>query len=192
MSAEMPSPGVTVAAPAKARAVPTFDEVYQENVAFLFRAARGFGVAGSAAEDVMQDVFVVVHRRLGEFDGTGSLRAWLLRVLMNVVREHRRRFRRKGDHDLLEDEAAADPNLPPDEQVALAQAARLLGEILASMPDDQREVFVLSEIEGVPIPEIAEAAQINVNTAYSRLRLARATYDAHVARIRAKNQRRAR
>lgn len=182
---------VVTSAPPKR--VPAFDDVYAEHVAFLFRAARGFGVPATAAEDVVQDVFIVVHRRLSEFDGSGSLRAWLLRILVNVVREHRRRFRRRGDHDALPDEdAVMDPSVGPEERASLREAARLLEQILASMPDDQREVFVLSEIEGLPMPEIAEAEGINVNTAYSRLRLARATYEAHVARIRAQNQRRPR
>lgn len=191
----MPEPAMTtdlsapVSQPLRAsRSVPRFDAVYEEHVAFLFRATRGFGIPRAAAEDVIQDVFVVVHRRLPELDGEGSMRGWLLRILVNVVREHRRRFRRRGDQDPLAEDVL-DDRMPADEQAALREAAKMLGEILAAMPDDQREVFVLSEIEGVAMPEIAEAAQINVNTAYSRLRLARATYDAHVARIRAKSQR---
>jgi RNA polymerase sigma-70 factor (ECF subfamily) len=184
MTAAMPSGAV----PEQVRdaAVPAFEQLYTEHVAFLFRAARGFGVTATAAEDVIQDVFLVVHRRLPEFDGTGSLRAWLLRILVNVVREHRRRFRRRGDHDELEDSSVVvDPSLDPEERAALGEAAQLLSQILDAMSDEQREVFVLAEIEGVSVPEIAVAIQINVNTAYSRLRLARAEYESRVARIRA-------
>lgn len=170
-----------------------FDQVYADHVAFLFRAARGFGVPRAAAEDVIQDVFLVVHRRLPELDASGSLRGWLLRILMNVVREHRRRFRRKGDHDVLDDTSVVvDPGRDPEEHASLSEAARLLGQILDAMTDDQREVFVLSEIEGVSMPDIAQAMQINVNTAYSRLRLARAEYETQVARVRAGRQRRQR
>jgi RNA polymerase sigma-70 factor (ECF subfamily) len=171
----------------EAFAPPRFDEVYEAHVDFLWRSARGLGVAESSVDDVLQDVFVVVHRRLPEFEGRASIRTWLVRILVRVISEHRRRFRRKEDHAPLP-EQIRDSGVPsPMEEVARAQAVRLLGEILGAMDEDQRTVFVLAEIEEIPVPEIAAAIDANVNTVYSRLRLARREYERHLARLRAKD-----
>lgn len=168
--------------------LPTFDEVYETHVDYLWRSARALGVAPSGIDDVLQDVFLVVHRRLHEFEGRAAVRTWLTRILMRVVAERRRRFRRKeGSHtELAED--AIDSHVPtPHDELARTEAVRLLASILDAMDDDQRTVFVLAEIEQIPVPEIAEALQVNVNTVYSRLRLARKDYEKHLARLRAKD-----
>ncbi len=165
---------------------PTFDEVYDAHVAFLYRAARAFGVSAAAVDDVMQDVFVVVHRRLGEHDGR-ALRAWLLRILFNVVREHRRAYQRKGERSARSEDdvdALADSSLSAEEQTSLREAREILLGILDGMEAHQREVFVLVELEQVPVPEIAEAMGASLNTTYSRLRLARRHFSEAVARTR--------
>lgn len=163
----------------------TFDDVYRLHVDLLYRSARAFGVGPSAVDDVLQDVFVVVHRRLPEHDQRGSLRTWLLRILFNVVREHRRRFRRQPMAVAEVDVPASDAS--PEQRAELAQAGRLLLEILQTMDDDQRQVFVLAEIEQVPVTEIADAMGTNLNTVHSRLRLARRDYAAAVARLSARD-----
>ena len=134
----------------------------------------------------MQDVFVVVHRRLPDFEGRRALRTWLVRILLNVVREHRRRFRRKEHHGSLPGEVV-DANGPsPHEECLRSEAAALLGAILDAMQEDQREVFVLAEMEQIPVPEIAETLSLPLNTVYSRLRLARRDYQRHLVRLRAR------
>jgi RNA polymerase sigma-70 factor (ECF subfamily) len=167
--------------------VPSFDEVYEAYVDFLWRSARAMGVSPSSVEDVLQDVFLVVYRRLPEFEGRASLRTWLVRILVRVVSEHRRRFRRKEDHAELPEEVGDLQSPSPLEEVARAQAVRLLSAILETMDEDQRTVFVLAEIEQMPVPEIAAALDANVNTIYSRLRLARQHYQRQLARLRAKD-----
>jgi RNA polymerase sigma-70 factor, ECF subfamily len=167
--------------------VASFDEVYEQHVAFLYRSARAFGVGAAAADDVIQDVFVVVHRKLAEHDGRGSIRTWLLRILFNVVREHRRRFRRQPESSPEVELVAAPAGLDPEQEAEVAEAGRLLLGILHTMDDEQRRVFVLAEMEGLAVPEIAEAMGATVNTTYSRLRLARRDYGAAVARIQARD-----
>lgn len=168
---------------------PTFDVVYEEHVDYLWRAARGMGVSPSQIDDVLQDLFLVVHRRLPEFEGRASVRTWLTRILVRVVSEHRRRFRRKesGHDELVED--ALDTHQPtPADEAARNQAVALLSEILGTMDEDQRVVFVLAEVEQLPVPEIAASLEVNVNTVYSRLRLARKDYEKQLARLRAKDE----
>jgi RNA polymerase sigma-70 factor, ECF subfamily len=166
---------------------PSFEAVYDAHAEFLWRSARGFGVPETSVDDVLQDVFIVVHRRLPEFDGRASIRTWLVRILVRVISQHRRRFRRKEDNAELPTEVRDPKNASPMDEAARAQAARLLMQILDAMDEDQRTVFVLAEIEQMPVPEIAGAIDVKVNTVYSRLRLARREYDRQLARLRAKD-----
>jgi RNA polymerase sigma-70 factor (ECF subfamily) len=165
-----------------------FDEVYETNFEFVWRSARSLGVHPSALDDVTQDVFVVVHRRLAEFEGRASIRTWLARILVRVVSEHRRRFRRKESaHTPMVDELLDGGGPSPAESAARQQAAKLLAQILDEMDEDRRTVFVLAEIEQMPVPEISEALGVNLNTVYSRLRLARRDYEKAVERLRARD-----
>lgn len=163
---------------------PTFTEVYREHFAFLFRCARAFGVGPDSVDDVLQDTFLVVHRRLSEFDGKYP-RAWLSRILHNTVREHRRRFRRKEQHqgEYVEGEHARHVELDesPESKLLRAEATTELLAILAQLDDDQRAVFVLTELEEMSAPEISEALEVPLNTVYSRLRLARAKFSKAIA-----------
>ncbi len=168
--------------------VPSFDEVYEAHVDYLWRSARGLGIPASAVDDVLQDLFLVVHRRLPEFEGRSSVRTWLTRILVRVISEHRRRFRRKeGGHDELVEESLDSKQPTPHDEAARNEAVKILSEILAGMDEDQRVVFVLAEVEQIPVPEIAASLDVNVNTVYSRLRLARRDYEKHLARLRAKD-----
>jgi RNA polymerase sigma-70 factor, ECF subfamily len=167
----------------------TFDQVYEDHFSFVWRNVRGLGVAPSGVEDVVQDVFVVVHRRLGEFDGTrASMRTWLFGILRRVVSDHRRTQRRKpaqfgtkeGDAEV--ETLTDNQRMGPHESAARAEAVRVLSQMLDSLDDDKREVFVLAEIEQMSVPEIAQAIDINVNTAYARLRAARKDFEDAVQR----------
>src|SRR5215468_7847468 len=80
------------------RTASTFEELYDAHVEFLWRNARRLGVGEDAVDDVLQQVFLVVHRRLPEVTMTGSEKAWLFGVLLRVVRDHKRSLRRKSPH----------------------------------------------------------------------------------------------
>jgi RNA polymerase sigma-70 factor (ECF subfamily) len=67
-------------------------------VGFVWRNARRLGVADSALDDVVQDVFLVALRRLAELEKPESLRAWMLSILIRVVRDYRRALARKDPH----------------------------------------------------------------------------------------------
>jgi RNA polymerase sigma-70 factor (ECF subfamily) len=174
-------------------AAPDFKRVYDENVAYVWRACRHLGVAASAVEDVLQEVFMVVHRRLGAFEGRSSLKTWLFGILLHVVRNHRRSLRRKSPH--LFTEAPAIDELPSDaasghDAIEEKEAVALLARLLDELDDARREVFVLAEIEQMSAPEIAALLGENVNTVYGRLRTARIEFDAVVRRHQARESRR--
>jgi RNA polymerase sigma-70 factor (ECF subfamily) len=169
------SPGLELdgaAAPEAALAQPGFDEVYEQLFDFVWRSLRRLGVPRAGIDDAVQDVFVVVHRRLPEFEGRSSLRTWVFGIALRVAHDHRRRARRKGGLAPL-DPRMADEGLDPDASLARSEAVRELDRILGGLDEGKRAVFVLVEIEEMSAPEAALALGANVNTVYSRLRAAR-------------------
>lgn len=174
---------------------PALDAIYEEHADFLYATLRRLGLSEVHAEDALQDVFVVVHRRLESFEGRGSLRSWLYGVTVRVAREHRRRRSlRRRVFELFgatEGERVADESRP-DPHAALETNERLrqLDAILSALAEDRREVFVLVEVAGFSGPEAAECLGVPLNTAYSRLRLARADVRAALKRLKAASDRR--
>jgi len=164
-----------------------FAEVYEAHFDFVWRSARRLGIAEESVDDVVQDVFVTAYRRLDSFEGRSELRTWLFGILRRVVKDRRRSRARKPTQPL-----SVEPSAPSDESPAReaeqAQARRMLHAILDTLDDEQREVFVLAELEQMSAPEIAEATGVNLNTVYSRLRAARLRFEREVGRVRAREQ----
>lgn len=168
----------------------TFDAVYHTYASFVWRNARRLGVPPAALDDVMQEVFLVVHRRLSTFEERTSVRAWLSAILIRVVRSWRRTARKGGGArelwPAIETDSLVDPRTrSPLEHAERDEAVRELDAVLASMHEDRREVLVLSELEELTAPEIADALQVNVNTVYWRLRTARREFERILFRHRA-------
>lgn len=171
---------------------PTFEATYEEHFGFVWRSVRALGVAEHAVDDVTQEIFLVVLKRLPEFEGRSTLRTWLYGIVRNVVRGHRRAQKK---HDASGDpRAQVDPETlrepegrDPEATAAKTQAARLVIHLLESLDDDKREVFVLTELEQLGAKEIAELLDENINTVYSRLRLAREEFAAAAQRHRARD-----
>jgi RNA polymerase sigma-70 factor, ECF subfamily len=176
-----------VRAPAEAT---TFDRLYEDYLDFVWRAACRLGIEAVDADDVAQEVFFTAHRRLREFEGRCSAKTWLFRILYHVVQHHFRNRARKHRH-LLPPSAPLDPDRLPDahsagpvESAEQAEALRVLDHLLGQIEEGRRAVFVLAEIEQMTAAEIAEAISINVNTVYSRLRVARQEFKCALARHR--------
>jgi RNA polymerase sigma-70 factor (ECF subfamily) len=168
-----------------------FESVYDTYFPFIWRSVQRLGVPASLVDDVVQEVFIVVHRRLGSFEARSTLKTWLYAIALRVARVHRARYRRAQVPALDPDRARAPDATRPDERASNAEAARLVQAILDGLDDDQREVFVLAELEELPVPEIARVLDVKLNTAYSRLRLARAAFAEGAARERARDRWRA-
>jgi RNA polymerase sigma-70 factor, ECF subfamily len=159
-------------APEGAPAIPSVGAIFAEQGAFVLRTLRRLGVRPADVEDAGQEVFIVVHRNLGRYDATSSLRGWLFGITTRVASDYRRRayVRREQMTDPPPDEAA-----PPDqaERFEQAEARALLDRALDQLDDRQRAVFILYELEGLPMADVAELVNCPVQTAYSRLRIAR-------------------
>lgn len=156
-----------------------FDGVYEEHVDFVWRNLRRLGVPAPQLDDACQDVFLVVHRRRADFAGRSTVRTWLFGIVLRVASEHRRRLRRAGLVSALEEDVGC--SAPgPFEIASRREAIRLLERFLAALSDVTRPVFILAELEQMRAPEIAEALGLNLNTVYSRLRLARQAFEREV------------
>jgi RNA polymerase sigma-70 factor (ECF subfamily) len=131
------------------------------------------GVSPDAADDAVQDVFVVAHRRLADFEARSGPRTWLFAIAMRVVSDHKRSKRRRLN--LLERAQTVEhqPACSPFDTTADAELRRALLGALESLPEEQRIAFALAELEELTVPEIASALGIKLNTVYSRLRVAR-------------------
>lgn len=169
-------------APARGEIKAQLAQLYRDQFEFVWRSLRRLGVRESATDDAVQEVFLVVYRRLAGFEGTTGHRAWLFAIALRVARESRRRDRRLW---LEEPVAAVAATMNPDDGAALRERVQLLDTLLAALSDEQREVFVMAEVEGFSAPEIAGALGVKLNTVYSRLRLGRERFERALARHRA-------
>ena len=166
----------------------SFRELYDGYFGFVWRSAANRGIAASALDDVVQEVFIVVHRKLPEFEGRSSLRTWLAGIVRRVVADYvRKRGNQPAGDETLEREPPAAP--APAEAVERKAALELLDALLAKMTEEQREVFLLHEIERMSGAEIAEVTGANENTVWTRLRAARRVFQEGVARQRARHSR---
>jgi RNA polymerase sigma-70 factor (ECF subfamily) len=158
---------------------------FREHYPFVLRALVGLGVTPIDADDVAQEVFVVAHRRRTEFDPSrrpeGGARAWLYGIARGLAR-NRRRARKDESLDVLPVAPGGDPENAAAHNQALSVALRCLDTLSTKL----REVFVLTELEGLTAPEAAAVLDLPVNTVYSRVRLGRARFDAALAKLRAR------
>ena len=182
-------PASVGAAPVTTVEAPPFAKLYADYFDFVWTTARRLGVPDGMLEDVVQEVFAIVHRKLDGFEGRSSFRTWLFAIARNVCREARRSARRKAKLSPTgapcdPDELEAREDERPDQVAERRAQNQVLHQILDALDDDKREVFVLAEMEQFTAPEIAEALSINLNTVYSRLRLAREAFAEAAARYR--------
>lgn len=161
-----------------ARPMATSSEVdvvslFDEHAPWMSRVAQRLTGSAADADDVVQEVFVLVTRRREELDVRLGIRTWLYRAVVNVAR-HQRRSRTR--HDRMIDRFAEAPGLAPAGVETLMDRRRhaeCVRACVARLPELQREVFVLFELEEVPGPQIALILEIPEGTVWSRLSVAR-------------------
>jgi RNA polymerase sigma-70 factor, ECF subfamily len=156
--------------------------LYESEGEYVWNSLRRLGVPPSDLEDLTHETFVVAFRRLDSFDAARALRPWLFGIAAKVAGHHRRwRLRRREvGGDLPELETAA-PG--PHEALQERQRRALLVRALSEVKLERRAVLILHEIDGIAIPEVARALGIELNTAYSRLRIGRAELASAVRRL---------
>jgi RNA polymerase sigma-70 factor (ECF subfamily) len=162
--------------------VADFVAVFKAHFAYVWHSLRRLGVREGDLEDVVHDVFVTVHRRLDAYDPARPMRPWLFAFACRAAADYRKQARHRVA--LIDDPGELrDPAPAVDEQAITLQELDRVARALDALELDRRAVFVLHEIDGFPVPEVARALGIPANTAYSRLRLARADFEGAIRRL---------
>lgn len=175
--------------PARDSAVPTFDEIYAEHFDYVWQTVRRLGARTDEIDDVVQEVFIAVHRLLPRYE-PGNLRGWLYAIGVNVTLHQRRRANRFaashescGDLERVPDSHGKDPEASAETR----ESVRLFEHLLDGLDTEKRAVLILAAIEQKSLSEIAEILDINVNTAAWRLRIAREQIQEGLMRHRARD-----
>jgi len=147
---------------------PATARLFQAHAEEVWRFLKYLGVREHDLADACQEVFLVAHRKLPEFRGESAPRTWLYGISLRVAKTWRRR---RQLVPLGEDDRSVAPSQEHERE--RRDTHELLCWALDRISEVQREVFVLHEIEEVPMTEVAARLECGVFTAYSRLRLAR-------------------
>lgn len=166
---------------------PSFDAIYERYFDFVWASTNRFGIEPHEMEDVVQDVFIVIHAKLHTLQNPDALRSWIYGIVRRTASNHRRS---KGTHAnaLASNRESESPAPTPLEQAELSAQRQLLASLLDELDEPKREIFVLVEIHELSVPEVAELLGIPLNTAYSRLRHARQAFELAIARREAQGQ----
>jgi RNA polymerase sigma-70 factor (ECF subfamily) len=167
---------------------PGLPEIYAAHADFVFRNLRRLGLHESSIDDAVQDVFLVVHRRLADFEARAQVTTWLFGIVLRVAQSYRRsamrRRARLTDAPSHEVEQVPSTNVEsPADRLERREASAMLHRLLDELDDDKRAMLVCVELEQMTVPEAAESLNLNLNTAYGRLRAARAAFNEAVARM---------
>jgi RNA polymerase sigma-70 factor (ECF subfamily) len=171
----------------------TLADVYAEHTDFIWKTLHRLGVREPFIEDIFQEVFVVVLRRLDSFDGHSAMTTWLFGICLRVARSYRRRAHFRRERVVAEVSDVASPvssERTPEEELEHREAEARLRDILDRLDLEQRAVFVMFEFDGLSCQEIADMIGIPLGTVHSRLHRARAAFARNAERFRAIDARR--
>lgn len=161
-----------------------FCAFFRENAAYVAESLRRLGVRSGDAEDMTHEVFLAVHRRFADYDRSRPPKPWLFAFALRIASNYRAHASNK--RELLSHDAApldrADSS--PDVLAKLERdaARKQVYDALANIPLERRSVFIMYELDQRPMNEIAEELSVPLQTAYSRLRIARDEFAANVRR----------
>jgi len=169
----------------------SFPAVFKQYFDFVWSSARHLGAAGDAIDDVVQDVFIVVHAKLGTLQRPEALRSWIYGIVRRTVSDHRRsrRNRDAAGARLGAEFTLSQPARPSPFDVTERNAdLKLLESLLAELDEPKREIFLMVEVLEMTVPEVVQALDIPLNTAYSRLRIARESFEEVLSRREAQDE----
>jgi len=161
--------------------LPDFQTVYTRELSYVLHTLRRLGVAPGELEDVTHDCFVAIYRHWSAYDPARPLRPWLFGFAFRTAADHRKLARHRYEAGAPSHEHA-DERPRPDELVEEERLRQALLLALDAMDFEKRSVIVMHDVEGMPVPEMARLLGVPLNTAYSRLRLARAELERHLSK----------
>lgn len=171
--------------------LPTVSSVQGEHGDFVWKSLQRLGVREPDLEDMAQEVFVIVHRRLHTFDGTSKMTTWLFGICSRVASSYRRSayVRRERPVPEVPEGAEGGEARGPEEAASERQSRALLEKIIGELDVEKRAVFVMFEIDELSCDEIAAIVGVPVGTVYSRLHAARKAFEKALARHNARSTR---
>lgn len=176
--------GSPIEASLSARLTRDVERLYSEHATLVWRSLLRLGVWESQVEDAVQDVFLVAHRKLHEYEGRSTATTWLYGIALRVAKDYRRAEARLEKRKArLTREQAVEPTVGegPADALARKEANRLLHQLLDLLPAEQRELLVLVDLEGLSIGEVAPLVGLRLRTCQRRLKSARLTFEQALA-----------
>ncbi len=159
-----------------------FRAIFTAEFDYVWSSLRRLGVQGRDLEDVTQNIFLEVFRQQDRYDPARPIRPWLFAFAFRFASDYRRLVRHRVE--VFDDRVERiSVTVPADEALVAHQARTLIAEALESIDLVRRAVFILHELDEVPMIEIAQSLDIPLNTAYSRLRVARDEFTAAIRRL---------
>lgn len=163
--------------------LPNLHDLFEEHADHVGNTLRRLGVRDADAPDLVQEVFIVVHRILADYDRERPMWPWLFGICYRTAAAYRRKAAREVFDDGAMTENRADSAEDVVETMRREEDRRLVLAAIQHVALPRRAVFIMADIDGVGVPDIARALGLSVNTAYSRLRLAREDFRAAVVRL---------
>ena len=159
--------------------------IHREHGNFVWRSLQRLGIRPSDLEDVFQEVFIVVQRRLHTFDGSSKVSTWLFGVCFRIASAQRRRswYRRLVSIERQNEELGSPASELPDALLAQREARAVLDRALDKMDLAKRAVFVMYELDELSTDEIADILGVPLGTVHSRLHAARKQFEAIIVRM---------
>jgi RNA polymerase sigma-70 factor (ECF subfamily) len=167
------------------------NKIHAEHASFVWLTLQRVGVPPADIEDLLQEVFVVVHRRLSSFDGSAKMTSWLFGICIRVAASHRRRAYFRREHTVAELPDSSSGEQTPEDRAVVREAERRLSTVLDQMDLEARALFVMYEIDELTCETIAEMLGIPLGTVYSRLHAARKAFRTELTRFKARESMRA-
>jgi RNA polymerase sigma-70 factor (ECF subfamily) len=181
----LPAPSSEEGGRVSSATLPDFRRLFDAELEYVWHTLRRLGVREHDLEDVTHDVFLAVYKKLHTFDRSRPKRPWLFGFAYRFASDYRKLARHRREVLVLAPEAR-DPAPSALDQTELGETLDIARRALDTLSLDRRAVFVLHELDECPMPEVARALDIPLNTAYSRLRLAREDLATAIRRIRAR------
>ncbi len=175
--------GALVAGAGPEAPIPELRAVFEEHVDHVGNSLRRLGVRDADIPDVIQDVFVVLHHLLPDYDTERPMWPWIFAIVYRTAGAYRRKAFREIPDEGASAADLADSSENLDEKMRQAENRELVLAALQHVEIHRRAVFVMADLDDIPVPEIARALGIALNTAYSRLRLAREDFRDAAARL---------
>jgi len=178
------------ARPSSPAEVSEFESIYRQHFDFVWSSVRRLGVSPAALDDVVQEVFIVIHSRVHTLEKPEALRSWIYGIVRRTVSGyHRSRRVKEASGATLAAESDAGPaQRTPFDLAEQNDQVKLLWSLLEKLDEPKREVFMMAELDELTVPEIAQILEIPLNTAYSRLRAARHAFEEALARHSARTE----